>query len=113
MMHAAEEDHLHQPEEQEQEEDGEADTTKGKEPEVMRISVPSIWMSIPIHRRDGRSLSIFSRLRDGSCHFGGLDNSLGNPGFISHESACDHEANKQQDSDQPKNETVTIHVYLQ
>lgn len=96
VTHSAEEDYLQEAEEQEQEEDREADAA-GKESEVMavihrRVSVTVAKFVVIHHRRDGRALSIFSGLRYGSCNCRSLGNTLGDTGFVSHESAASNQA---------------------
>ncbi len=67
VMPRAEEDHLHEAKEEEQEENGTADA-KRKESEVMKaihVRIKSWTIAVPIlihHQRDGCSLSIFSGL---------------------------------------------------
>jgi len=116
VVHSTEEDHLQYAEEQEQEEDGEANSADWEEAKVMTIA-RTVWMiavSIAGAVRHWReSLSIFSGFRDGSRHSGSLGNALGFPGFESHETACGHEAEEEYNSDQPKHETITKHFYLQ
>lgn len=109
----AEEDHLQEPEEQE--ENGEADAAERKETEVMRVS-KTVWVitiTVAGTNHGWNSLPVFGGLRDGGCHCGSLRDSLRDPGLVGHESAYGHESDQQQDSDQAKYKTVTKHFYLQ
>ncbi len=105
VAHSAEEDHLHEAEEEKQEEDGAADGAEWEETEVMAIA-KAIWVAIAVtvhHRRDGCGLSIFSGLGDGSSYCGSLGNALGLAGSEYHKSASGDEANQEQDSNDTKN----------
>ena len=104
MPHTAEEDHLQQPEEQEQEEDGEADRAEWIEVMVSQ----TLRVAISMHWYD-RSALLLERF----CHFGSLRNSLCYACTIGGISARSEQTNKQRYCDQPNDDTFTKHVYLQ
>lgn len=109
----SEEDHPQEAEEQEDEEDREAEPS-GEEPKMVVIPKPiamRVTISISSHRRDGLSFlcGIFNRGGD----FGCLQGPLRHARFVCHESACRHETDEQKHTDQPKDETITKHFYLQ
>src|SRR5689334_3207325 len=96
MVHSAEEQHPHEPKEQEQEEQG-AEDAEWEEAEV--VAVKAIAISIPIHRRDRKTLAILGRLLDRFGHLRCLGDALCQAGAIDKEPASDDQRQEEQGCD--------------